>query len=85
MNGDLRPEVDLDLTGITAEDRALLGDRWLAAARLEHASIGSFLELASALDALGAPASLVDRARCAALDEALHATLALSSSGRGGA
>lgn len=48
-------------------------DLWLRAADEESASVGAFTDLADQLDALGAPADLVARARRAARDEIRHA------------
>lgn len=59
---------------------------WANDARTEHASVPSFLRLASELDALGAPAALVTRARGAALEELRHAAdcFAIASTHAGG-
>jgi hypothetical protein len=66
--------------------RAALADRWRDAALVEHASIAAFARVAEELAALGAPASLVARARAAAVDEERHArdafSLAAAYSGR---
>jgi hypothetical protein len=48
---------------------------WLGAARLEHASIGSFARFTLELLQLGAPAELLRGAQQAALDEVRHAEL----------
>jgi hypothetical protein len=53
--------------------RACLGERWLAAARAEHASVPAFRRLGSQLVAAGAPAALVSRCEAAAADEIRHA------------
>lgn len=50
---------------------------WTAMARSEHASVASFARFALELLALGAPASLVERAHRAALDELAHTALAV--------
>lgn len=65
--------------GSAPADRA----RWIRQARLEHASIESFLWLADDLDALGAPAELVARASRAADEERRHAALCLAYAGSG--
>ncbi len=57
--------------------------RWIRDARLEHASIESFLWLADDLDALGAPSELVARAVRAAEEERRHAALCLAYAGSG--
>ena len=49
--------------------------KWLAAALAEHASVASFSKFALELLAVGAPASLLQRAHQAALDEIRHAQL----------
>jgi hypothetical protein len=53
--------------------RACLGERWLAAARAEHASVPAFRRLGSQLVAAGAPVALVNRCEAAAADEIRHA------------
>ena len=53
--------------------RACLGERWLAAARAEHASVPAFRRLAGQLVAAGAPVTLVHRCEAAAADEVRHA------------
>ena len=53
--------------------RARLGERWLAAARAEHASVPAFHHLGSQLAAAGAPVTLVNRCEAAAADEIRHA------------
>lgn len=58
--------------------------RWcLELAAAEAASVPAFHALADALAAHGAPASLVERARASAEDEARHTRLALRLAGRG--
>lgn len=52
-----------------------LADWWLAAARMEHASVASFARLVLELMAVGAPADLLARASQAAIDEVRHAEL----------
>lgn len=69
------------LAPIAADDpaqRAALAQKWLHAGSVEHASIAAFERLARVLAELGAPASLVDRARAAMADEARHARDAFS-------
>jgi hypothetical protein len=53
--------------------RACLGERWLAAARAEHASVPAFRRLRNQLVAAGAPVALVERCDAAAVDEIRHA------------
>jgi hypothetical protein len=71
-----------DVRTMKPETREALARLWLADARAEHASVAAFERLAAELLAVGAPSNLVDRARCAALEEVGHATLcfALASS-----
>jgi hypothetical protein len=66
---DARPSV----AGLGAWRRARLGERWLTAARAEHASVPAFAQLGAQLAAVGAPAALVDRCEVAAADERRHA------------
>jgi len=66
---DARP----GLERMTAWTRVRLGERWLAAARAEHASVPAFRQLGNQLGAAGAPASLVLRCELAAADEIRHA------------
>lgn len=63
------------LEGLTPLERAALADAWTADALLEHASIASFARVSLALLAAGAPATLVEQAHRAALDEVRHAGL----------
>jgi len=58
---------------LSAEERAVLGARWLASAQMEHASVSAFAQLSLHLAALGAPSELVERSHLAALDEIRHA------------
>ena len=77
--GDWSDEPDRalpDASGLTADERARRAARWTRDAREEHASVAAFSRLSLDLLALGAPASLVERAHRAALDEVLHARLA---------
>lgn len=55
--------------------RRALRRHWTHAARLEASSVPTFERLAAELDLLGAPRSLVERARAAASDETRHAEL----------
>jgi hypothetical protein len=50
-------------------------DAWLTDARLEHASVAAFARFSLELMTLGAPASLIEQAHRAALDELEHARL----------
>jgi hypothetical protein len=71
-----RPPVttELPLLGALARsDRAALTAHWTLAAREEHTSIAAFERLALALQARGAPRSLIDGAHTAARQEADHA------------
>lgn len=68
-----------------ADGAPLAARRWLAAARDEHASIGTFGRLALELLDLGAEADLVRRAHAAALDEIRHAEACLRLASRHGA
>jgi len=61
----------LDKLGAWACARS--GERWLAAARAEHASVPAFRRLEQQLLAVGAPAALVGRCEAAARDEIRHA------------
>lgn len=77
-NGDVPlPRVD----HLSPADRRALGDRWLAAARAEHASVPAFARLSLDLVALGAPPELVARAHRAALEEIGHAQAAFALAG----
>jgi hypothetical protein len=66
---DARPALDQ----LGAWTRGRLGERWLAAARAEHASVPAFRTLASRLARAGAPVALVNRCEAAADDELRHA------------
>jgi hypothetical protein len=65
-------EVVLEHT-LTDDERRALGELWLLAARMEHASVAAFSQLSLHLSALGAPASLLTAAHRAALEEVRHA------------
>jgi hypothetical protein len=58
---------------LTVGEREELARAWAADALLEHASIASFARFSLELLSLGAPASLVESAQRAALDEIGHA------------
>lgn len=64
-----------DLRGLSDADRQRLGEAWLAAAQLEHASVASFARFALDLLRIGAPPELIRDAHDAALDEVRHARL----------
>lgn len=63
---------------LTGDVRRTLGERWLANARAEHASVPAFARLSLDLVALGAPPELVTRAHRAALEEIEHARAAFA-------
>ncbi len=71
-NGTLVP----NLTELSATDRTMLAEAWARDGLLEHASIASFGRFALELLAVGAPATLVELAHQAALDEVRHARMA---------
>ncbi|MES1164780.1 MAG: hypothetical protein ABUR63_03410, partial [Verrucomicrobiota bacterium] len=73
------PGHDLDQASVTRRQRA--AREWLRRARLEWASVPAFCELADQLNACGAPAALVRRARDAAADELRHAILSADLAG----
>jgi hypothetical protein len=58
---------------LAAAERRMLAEAWHTAARMEHASVPAFSQLALHLAALGAPAELIERSHRAALDEIKHA------------
>lgn len=58
---------------------------WVQRARVEAASVPAFERLAAELELLGAPGSLVERARSCAAEEREHAHLALDEARRHGA
>lgn len=64
-----------DASRLSADERAREAARWTRDAREEHASVAAFSRLSLDLLALGAGASLVERAHRAALDEVRHARL----------
>lgn len=57
-------------------EEASLGQQWARAAQAEHASVAAFQLLAAELEALRAPAELIERCGQAAQEEAGHARLA---------
>jgi len=67
-----------DTAPLPHEVRAALARLWTESGRSEHASVPAFSRLSLSLVALGAPASLVEAAHQAALDEIAHARLAFS-------
>jgi hypothetical protein len=72
-DGWLEPVAAPDLAGLSRWERTVVGEAWLASARMEHASIPAFSQLSVHLTALGAPSDLVERTHLAALDEVRHA------------
>jgi hypothetical protein len=66
------------LEELSEEERALLAHRWTEDALAEHSSVAGFHRFALDLMAHGAPASLVERAQQAAVQEARHARLCFS-------
>ncbi len=58
--------------------RHTLAEEWLADARMEHASVAAFSQLALDLLAAGAPPELLSQAHRAALDEVRHAQICFS-------
>lgn len=71
-SADLAPA----LAALPAETRARLAAVWTEVARMEHASIASFANLALRLMAAGAPPELIAATHRAALDEIEHARIA---------
>src|SRR4051812_37235819 len=72
----------MSIDQLPADARRALADHWSEVALLEHASIASFSVFALQLLAVGAPASLVEGAHRAALDEGEHAKLAFRLASR---
>ena len=68
----------VDITAVPADVRERLAAAWLAAARMEHASIAAFSATALRLLALGAPPELLAATQRAALDEISHAQIAFA-------
>jgi hypothetical protein len=58
---------------LTPAERTIIGELWLLTARMEHASVAAFSQLALHLSALGAPARLLETTHRAALEEIRHA------------
>ena len=73
-SADLAPAV----AALPAATRARLAAVWTEVARMEHASIASFANLALRLMAAGAPPELIARTHHAALDEIEHARIAFA-------
>jgi hypothetical protein len=71
--------------GAVARDASVLGAYFADMAALESSAVRAFERLARELDALGAPATLIARARSAARDEVRHARVAGSLARRFGA
>jgi hypothetical protein len=71
--GSLAGACSSDDQRLTVGERQELAAVWAADALLEHASIASFARFSLELLAVGAPASLVEAAQRAALDEIEHA------------
>jgi hypothetical protein len=61
------------LSDLDATLRAQLVERWTQVALMEHASIAAFARFTLQLMSLGAPASLIERATAAMVDETKHA------------
>ena len=68
----VRTEATTDPT-LSDSLREWLAERWLADALDEHAAVAAFARLSLALLGVGAPASLVEAAQRASLDEIRHA------------
>ncbi len=66
-------EVPGDVSGLSDEQKEILVDGWLKAAREEHASVASFARFTMELMALGAPPELLASATRAQADEISHA------------
>ncbi|HEX6274789.1 MAG TPA: ferritin-like domain-containing protein [Polyangiaceae bacterium] len=67
---------------LTARDAGAIGELWLRDAQMEHASIASFARFTLELLALGAPATLLEGAQRATLDEVEHARLCFGVAAR---
>ncbi|HEY0465412.1 MAG TPA: ferritin-like domain-containing protein, partial [Polyangiaceae bacterium] len=68
---ELRPLPSL--TDLDPLLRTRLAERWTRVALMEHASIAAFARFTLQLMSLGAPASLIERATAAMVDETQHA------------
>ena len=64
-----------DVAALSDRQRQAVGRHWLAAARMEHASIASFARVTLDLMRLGAPPALLADVHRAGLDEIEHARL----------
>lgn len=67
--------LDSEIAALALVERRAIGEAWLVAARMEHASIAAFSRLALRLISLGAPPTLIERTHAAAMDEILHARI----------
>jgi len=65
----------VDITTLSAPERAALAAAWTKSGQAEHASVASFARVVLELVALGAPADLVALAQGAGADELRHAEL----------
>ncbi len=65
----------VDITSLSAVERAALAAAWTKSGQAEHASVASFARVVLELVALGAPADLVALAQGAGADELRHAEL----------
>lgn len=70
-----RPGPAFDAVPLDPADAGAIARAWIADALAEHASIASFARFAIELLAVGAPASFVEDAQRAGLDETAHARL----------
>jgi hypothetical protein len=68
-----RDTLDVQVEGLSADERGILAASWLAVARLEHASITAYTQLGLRLAALAAPSELVAGTHRAALAELAQA------------
>jgi hypothetical protein len=68
-----RDDLQVSVDGLSADERGILAASWLAVARLEHASITAYAQLALRLAALAAPSDLVAGTHRAALAELAQA------------
>jgi hypothetical protein len=68
-----RDDLQVQADALSADERGILAASWLAVARLEHASITAYAQLALRLAALAAPAELVAGTHRAALSELAQA------------
>ena len=77
-NDDWFEVVEVDLTGLTPNERTQLAAAWQQAGLYEHASVASFARFALELMALQAPPELLLEATRAQADEVLHARACFS-------